>query len=134
MSEYRQEIIAKSRCKSSEYYETLPNINKIVLKYSALPNLIKLSKDGFQCYNKIKSAKFDYINQYIITNEVRDLTANNTHADNNLLVDAWECLKLTLATSTESLFNILDYLEEYLRKSPFLIDKYYESLHSHERK
>ena len=45
--EDRQKIVTKFRCKLTEYYQTLPNINSIIVKCSNLLDLIKIHKDIF---------------------------------------------------------------------------------------
>ena len=54
--------------------------------------------------------------------------------DDNILADIWKLLRPTLAASVEDLFILLGFPEEELRKSPLLMDKYFESLCSCIRK
>ena len=88
----------------------------------------------FQYKGKITQATPDSINQGIIHNRVEDPTENNMYIDDNLVVDTWERLRITLACSIETLFDILGYPEKYLYKSPLSLDKYFDSKYSYIRK
>jgi len=54
--------------------------------------------------------------------------------DNNLIIDVWKYPRLALATSAKTLFILLGYSEEELRKIPLSIDYYHKSLYSYSRK
>ena len=88
----------------------------------------------FQYADHLIPAIADSINSGIIHNQVEAPTKNNIYVDNNLLVDTWNRLKIALACSIESLYDILGYPDETLRKSSLSLDKYFESLYSYNRK
>lgn len=109
-------------------------MREIEERHKELINLIKFPKDVFQCENKITLAAADNVNKGVFENGKREPTKNTMFADDNLMADTWEHLKLALAASTEALFMLLDYQDEKLRKSPLSMDKYYESRCSYSRK
>ena len=88
-------------------------------------------KDVFKCINKITHAIPGEFNMSIFKDSIRASTTSIMHADNNLLAGTWEFLKLALAASAKTFFDILGYHKEYLRKTPLFIDKYYEILYSY---
>ena len=88
----------------------------------------------FQCTDYLIPAVADSINSSVLHNGVEAPTENNMYMNDNLLVDTWDRLKIALACSIESLYDILGYPDETLRKSPLSLDKYIESLCSYNRK
>ena len=88
----------------------------------------------FQCTDCLVPTIVDSINSGVIHNWIKAPTKNSMHMDDNFLVDIWDRLKIALGYSIESLYDILGYQDESLRKSPLSSDKYFESLYSYNRK
>ena len=50
------------------------------------------------------------------------------------MADTWEYLRSALAASVDTLFILLGFPQETIRKNPLSMDKYYESLCSYSKK
>ena len=128
------EVVILSRTRFPEWLQTQPKIKEIEDNHKNILDLIKFPEDVFKPKEDFIQDAPDSINKGVIENGVRSPTQNAMFVDDSLMVDTWEHLRPSLASSAEALFVLLGHPEEYLRTTPLPMDKHYETLCSCYRK
>ena len=120
------EPIARARTHLAGY---LSNKEDLTHKYESIINNVKFS-DEPAADAKFVRAVPDKFNKGI---DDPDKTEYNMFVDDSLFVQTRDRMKQAMAASIEALYIILGYPEEEKRQNALSLDKYYDSVCSHER-